>query len=63
MHGQWKSSTGHRVAEGRQAADGAGGWRGPAEEVDSESEEPDAREQRQIHLQGLQSGRGNQRHV
>lgn len=63
MRSQWKPSTGHRVAEGRPATDGAGGRRGPSEEVDSESEESDARAQRQIHLQGLQLCRGDQRHV
>lgn len=63
MHGQWNSSTGHRVAEGRPAAVGAEGRRGPPEKVDSKSEELDARAQRQIHLQGLQSSRRNQCHV
>lgn len=63
MHGQWKSSTWNCVAEGRQTPDGAGGRRGPSEEVDSESEEPNARAEWQIHLQGLESGWGDQRHV
>lgn len=50
MHGQWKPSTGHCVAEGRHAAHRTGGRGGSSEEVDSESQEPDARAQRQIHL-------------
>lgn len=63
MHSRWKPSAGHRVAEGRQAADGAGGWPGSTEEVDAELEEPDAGAQREVHLQGVQPRRGDQRHV
>lgn len=51
------------MAEGRQAADGAGGWPGSPEEVDAELEEPDAGAQREVHLQGVQPRRGDQRHV
>lgn len=51
------------MAEGRPAHDGAGGGRGPSEEVDPEPEEPGPGAERQIHLQSVQSGGRNQRHV
>lgn len=63
VHGQREPPAGNRVAEGRAAADGAGGGRGPSEEVDPEPEEPRPGAERQIHLQSVQPGRRNQRHI
>lgn len=63
VRGQWKSSTRHRLAERRQTPNWPRGGRGPSEEVDAESQEPAARAQWQIHVQGVQSGGGDQRHI
>lgn len=63
VRSQWKSSTRHHLAKGRQTPDRARGGRGPSEEMDAEPQEPDATAQWQIHMQGVQSGGGDQRHI
>lgn len=61
VHCQREPSAWHRLAE-RQPP--AGRWEPrQEEEVDVESEEPDATAQREVHLPSVQSCRRNQRHL
>lgn len=61
VHRQREPPTRHRLAERQPPA----ARREPRqeEEVDAESEEPDARAQREVHLPRVQFRRGNQRHL
>lgn len=67
VRGQRQPPARHRVAEGQPAAAGRAkrsGRRGrQEEEVDAESEEPDAGAEREVHVPCVQQSRGDQRHI
>lgn len=67
VHGQRQPSARHRVAEGQSAAPGWAEWSGrrgrQEEEVDVESQERDARTEREVHVPCVQQGGGDQRHI